>query len=115
MKKFLINIVIGIAICLLAQTYLQVWWIFAPITFLVSLLFPYTSGARSFFGGLLTVFFTWMFLYIFKDMANNSIMSAKMATLFSIKSNYWLFGITSFVMGLIGGSTSLSAYFLRKK
>jgi len=56
-----------------------------------------------------------MFLYIFRDIANDSVMSAKIANLFSMKSNYLLFTIVAFVMGLIGGLTSLSAYFLRKK
>ena len=115
MKKFLINVLIGMTICFLAQTYLPIWWIFAPVTFTISLLLPYNSGLKSFFAGLLIVFVTWVLLYIFKDMANDSVMSDKMANLFSLKSNYWLFGIVSFVMGLIGGLTSLSAFFLRKK
>ncbi len=115
MKKFWINILIGIVICFLAQTYLQQWWIFALITFIISLMLPYSSGIRSFFAGLLMVFITWMILYIFKDMANDSVMSDKIANLFSLKSNNWLFVIASLIMGLIGGLTSLSAFFLRKK
>jgi len=56
MKKFLMNVLIGTAICFLAQTYLQQWWIFAAITFIISLLLPYSSGIRSFFAGLFIVF-----------------------------------------------------------
>jgi len=115
MKRFLMNVLIGTIICFLTQTYLQQWWIFAAITFIISLLLPYSSGIRSFFAGLLIVFISWMFLYIFRDIANDSVMSAKIANLFSMKSNYLLFTIVAFVMGLIGGLTSLSAYFLRKK
>lgn len=67
-----------------------------------------------FFAGLLIVFITWMILYIFKDMANDSVMSDKIANLFSLKSNNWLFVVSSLIMGIIGGLTSLSAFFFAK-
>ncbi len=115
MKKFLLNVLIGIPICYLAQWYIPYWWIFAVVTFIISSVMPYSSGVRSFFGGLLIVFVAWMMLYLIQDMPNNSVMSNKMANLFSLKNNYGLFVLASLIMGLIAGLTSLSAFFLRKK
>lgn len=113
--KIALIILISIIICLAAQSLLPFWWIFAPITFFVSLFTPFKSGLKSFFSGAFIVFASWMILYLFKDMANDSVMSVKMANLFSVKSNTWLFIIASTLMGLVGGLTALSAYFLRKK
>ena len=115
MRNFLITVLIGIVTCFIAQTFIPLWWIFSPVTFIIALLHPYLSAGRRFFAGLLIVFITWMILYIFKDMANDSVMSDKIANLFSLKSNNWLFVVSSLIMGIIGGLTSLSAFFLRKK
>ena len=32
-----------------------------------------------------------------------------------MKSNYWLFGIVSAVMGILGGLTGVAGYYLSKK
>jgi len=54
-----------------------------------------------------------MVAYIFKDLANDSIMSGKMANLFNFKNGYTLFFIVAIAMGIIGGLTSTAAYFTR--
>jgi len=113
--KIVISTVAGIIICLLAQLYLPIWWIFVAVTFAVSYFAHYKTSGKSFLYGFITVVISWLSLYLFKDTANASIMSDKMATLFSVKSNYWLFGIASVVMGVLGGLTSMAAWFINKK
>ncbi len=113
--KIVLIIIASIIICVLAQSFIPLWWIFAPITFVAALITPFKTGLRSFFVGVLIVFVSWMILYLFKDMANDSVMSNKMANLFSVKSNIWLFIIASTLMGLVGGLTALSGYFFRKR
>lgn len=113
--KIIISLVIGIIACILAQLFIPIWWIFVIITFATSYFSPYKNSLSSFFFGLIIVTITWLCLYLFKDSANAGIMSDKMATLFSMKSNYWLFAIVSLVMGILGGFTSMAAWFIKKK
>ncbi len=111
--KYFGSIITGFALCMVGQTFLPWWWIFAPLTFLISFIVNYQSAWRAFFAGLLIVFITWMVVYIVKDMANDSIMSGIMARLFNFKIIYALFLIVAAVMGIIGGLTSTAAYFTR--
>ena len=84
-------------------------------TYLIVRLFCKTTFRLENIFCLLVVFTTWVLLYIIKDIANDSVMSSKMANLFSMKSNYWLFGIVSAVMGILGGLTGVAGYYLSKK
>jgi len=111
--KYFASIITGFALCMAGQTFLPWWWIFAPLTFLVSFVINYNSAWKAFFAGLLIVFITWMAAYLIKDFANDSIMSGKMARLFNVKNSYTLFFIVAGVMGIIGGLTSTAAYFTR--
>ncbi|HMU70748.1 MAG TPA: hypothetical protein PKC38_12080 [Chitinophagales bacterium] len=111
--KYLVSITIGFTLCMAGQFFLPWWWIFAPLTFLISFIVNYHSAWRAFFAGLLIVFISWMAAYIYKDLANDSIMSGKMANLFNFKNNYALFFIVAIAMGIIGGLTSTAAYFTR--
>lgn len=114
MKNILL-IILAIAICFVLQWFVPVWWVFAPFTLLFAYFIKYPSAGLSFLFGLITVFVTWMLLYLIKDSANEGLLSQKMATLFTFKSSNWLFIIVSLVMGLIGGFTSVAGYLLRKK
>lgn len=113
--KTLIIILTGVIICYLFQTFIPIWWIFSIVTLIIGLVGKFPSGWRTFFTTWIIVFITWILLYLIKDVANDSIMSAKMATLFSMKSNFWLFGIVSGVMGLVGGLTAVAGYYITKK
>ena len=113
--KTAIIIIVGVIICYLLQTLLPIWWIFVVLTLLLGYVAKLRSGGGAFFVCWLVVFTTWVLLYIIKDIANDSVMSSKMANLFSMKSNYWLFGIVSAVMGILGGLTGVAGYYLSKK
>lgn len=112
--KLIITIVIGIIICLVAQLFIPIWWIFAPILLLVAFVAHLNNSGKSFLMGFSSVVVVWLSLYLFKDAANASLLSDKMATLFSIKSNYWLFGIVSGVMGILGGLSAMAGFYLHK-
>lgn len=113
--KTAIIIIAGVIICYLLQTILPIWWLFVLLTLLIGYFSKLPSGWKTFFVCWLVVFITWILLYIIKDIANDSVMSSKMANLFSMKSNYWLFGIVSAVMGILGGLTGVAGYYLSKK
>jgi hypothetical protein len=113
--KIIVTLVIGIIACILAQLFIPIWWVFVIVTFATSYFSPNKTSLRSFFFGLIIVTITWLSLYLFKDYANTGIMSDKMAALFSMKSNYWLFAIVSLVMGILGGFTPMAAWFIKKK
>ncbi|MFN0275064.1 MAG: hypothetical protein ACKVPJ_04925 [Chitinophagales bacterium] len=113
--KYIVSILTGIVLCILAQTYISIWWIFAPVAFMLAWLMRYKTGRKSFFSGFLIVFISWMVLYVFKDAANSSLLSEKMAALFSLPNNYVLFLVSSLLMGILGGLSSLAAYYIGKK
>ncbi|MBC8048026.1 MAG: hypothetical protein H7Y00_14610 [Fimbriimonadaceae bacterium] len=113
--KFILTVVIGFVLCVAAQTFIPLWWIFAPLVFIIALVVKFNSGWRSFFAGFLIVFIAWLLMYLFKDAANNSILSTKMATVFSLPNNYLLFFIASLFMGIMGGLSAVAGYALRRK
>lgn len=112
--KFILTISTGIILTYFAQQFLP-WWIFAVVTFLISLFAKYNSGWSSFFAGFLIVFILWMLLYIIKNSANDSVMSNKIAALFSLPNGYILFIVASSVMAIIGGLTAVAGNALRRK
>lgn len=112
--KFSLTIVIGFVLCVIAQNYTPYWWIFAPVIFILFLIVKFNTGWRSFFIGFLIVFITWMAMYLFKDAANNSLLSKKMAALFSLPNNYLLFIVASLLMGILGGLSAVAGNALRK-
>lgn len=113
--KIILSIVIGIILCMGSLFLIPIWWIFAPIIFLITYFFHFKHSKTSFAIGFLIVFISWFILYIYKDNMNDSILSTKMATLFSLPNTVLLFLISSIVMGLIGGLSALSAHFLLKR
>lgn len=109
------EIAIAVVIIILVQKFIPVWWLFSVITFIMGWLVRYKNAWRSFVAAWFSVFVSWMALYFFADIPNNSILSSKMAVLFSLPNQYILFAVASLVMGLIGGCTAAAAYSLRKK
>ncbi|MEZ5013529.1 MAG: hypothetical protein R2794_04495 [Chitinophagales bacterium] len=113
--KYLFTILIGAALNYALFYVLPFWWAFAPFAFIYFLLLPQTSGWRNFSAGFLMLFLPWLLAYIIKDAANDHVLSARIAAMFSMSSGIFLFVIISGIMGLISGLSANAAYFLRKK
>jgi len=90
------------------------WWTVAPIAFIVSLVIP-QRPLPSFLSGFLALFLLWGGLAVTADLANGSILSAKVASLLPLGgSSYALVLVTAVVGALVGGGGALTAAFLKK-
>jgi hypothetical protein len=113
MIKFFVSILL-IALLSFIGGLLLPWWTIAIAAFVVSILIP-QRPLVSFFAGFLALFLLWGGLATSIDMANNSILSARVAGILPLHgSSIALILVTAFVGALVGGGGSLTAAFLRK-
>jgi hypothetical protein len=99
--RFLIAVILITILSALAEYFLP-WWSMAIVSFLVSLFAGFRPG-RSFLLGFVGVGLCWLVTALMHDMANQHILSTRMAALFHLP-NYLLFiVVTVFLGGLIGG------------
>ncbi len=90
------------------------WWTIAVAAFVVSMLIP-QRPLPSFFTGFLALFLLWGGLSLYIDIANNSILSTRVAGVLHLHgSSLALLLVTGFVGALVGGGGALTAAFLRK-
>jgi hypothetical protein len=90
------------------------WWVIAPVSFVVSLLIPQRPLA-AFMAGFLALFLLWGGLALAIDLANGSILSAKVAAILPLGgSSYAIVIVTGLVGALVGGGSALTAAFLKK-
>lgn len=90
------------------------WWMVAVAAFLVALLLP-QKLAKSFLSGFLGVFLFWLGYALFKDVANDHILSARMAKLFHLPGSFLFLLVASFIGGLVGGFGAWAGAALRPK
>ena len=82
--------------------------------FAVSVLIP-QEPLPSFLSGFVALFLLWGLLALSIDLANNSILSAKIAAiLFLGGSSIALICVTGFVAALVGGGGAITGAFLKK-
>jgi hypothetical protein len=104
--KFLVSILLTGLLGFIAGIYLP-WWSIAIISFLVALLVQQPI-VHSFLSGFLGVFILWAVLALWIDIKNNSILSQKIAQMFSLNAPYLLILITAFIGALVGGFAAMS-------
>jgi hypothetical protein len=109
--KFILKIVFTIATAYLMQMYMP-WWSVVIAAFVISLILS-SNGLSSFFAGFLGVGLLWFFLAWRVDMATESILTEKVAALFSLPNNFLLILITGVIGGLVGGFGALAGSHLR--
>ena len=113
MIKFFVSILL-IALLSFVSGLLLPWWTIAVAAFIVSALIPQRPLA-AFFTGFLALFLLWGGLALYIDVANNSILSTRIAGVLPLQgSSVALLLVTGFVGALVGGGGSLTAAFLRK-
>ena len=116
--KFLIQMIVVAILAYLGQ-FLGPWWIVFIAAGLAGLLLK-NKGVASFFAGFFGVALLWLAQAWWIDMANESILSTRIALLFSLNSSMLLMLITALVGGLCGGFGSLTgkllaALFVKKR
>lgn len=99
--KFLIQILAVIIICLVLQLFMP-WWTAAVAAFIISIAFNNTSF-NAFTIGFISVFLVWSAYALWLDSQNASILSSKIAVLFSVKQPVILVLITGLIGGITGG------------
>jgi hypothetical protein len=107
--KFLIQVLITIAICFLLQTFLP-WWTMA----IGSLAIGYGMGNKggvSFAAGFIGVGVLWFGMAYFIDQTTHSILTEKVNKLLPLNS----FVLTTLIGGLVGGFSALTGALSRSK
>ena len=90
------------------------WWSFVVTNLIISIALP-IKPVQSFIAGALGVGALWAGLAFGIDMANNHILSTKVAQILPLGGSYIaLIIVTAFVGALLGGLASLTGSFVRK-
>lgn len=91
------------------------WWSIAIIAFLVALLIRQSPG-RSFLAGFIALFILWSLIAFWIDVKNESILSRKVAQLFSLgQSSLALIFVTGLIGALVAGFGAMSGAFFYPK
>lgn len=91
------------------------WWCFAISSFIVALAIQ-QAPLKSFLSGFASVWILWVALALFKDIANQHILSTKVAQILPLGGSYLvLILVTGFVGGLVSGFAALTASYIRIK
>ena len=90
------------------------WWSFVVTNLIIAIALP-IKPLQSFIAGALGVGALWAGLAFGIDMANNHILSSKVAQILPLGGSYIaLILVTAFVGALLGGLASLTGSFVRK-
>jgi len=90
------------------------WWSFVLTNFIIAIALP-IKPIQSFIAGAIGVGALWAGLALGIDLANNHILSTKVAQILPLGGSYIaLIIVTAFVGALLGGLASLTGSFVRK-
>ena len=106
--------VISIAILSALATWFLPWWMLAVVSFIIAFV-VYLAPGKAFWSGFVGIALLWLICILIKDIANEHVLSIKMAKLFSLP-DYWLFILVNIIVGgLVGGLASWSGAVLRNE
>jgi hypothetical protein len=113
--KFILSIVLVALVTYAIGIYGNLpWWSFVVTNLMIAIALP-IKPLQSFFAGALGVGALWAGLAFGIDMANNHILSSKVAQILPLGGSYIaLIIVTAFVGALLGGLASLTGSFVRK-
>lgn len=89
------------------------WWTIAIAAFIVGFYLT-TSTSIAFFSAFLSLLLLWSGFALFLDVQNQSILSTKVAQLFSLPHPLLIVFISGFIAGIVAGFTSLTGFLMRK-
>lgn len=112
--KFILSIVLVALVTYAIGIYGNLpWWSFVVTNLMIAIALP-IKPLQSFFAGALGVGALWAGLAFGIDMANNHILSSKVAQILPLGGSYIaLIIVTAFVGALLGGLASLTGSFVR--
>jgi hypothetical protein len=111
--KIAVTIVLTILLSFAAGLYLP-WQSMAVVSFLIAV-YMNQKPAMAYLTGFVSMFLLWVLLAWWIDVQNDSILSARMATLFPLGgSSLLLILVTGLVAGIIGGLSALTGSYFRK-
>lgn len=106
--KFIVSVLL-IAVLAAVVAWFLPWWTVAIVAFIIG-----GQSKNAFLAGFCGVALCWLVAAVFRDMANDHILSGRMAVLFKLP-NYGLFiCVTVFIGGLIGGLSAWSGALLTR-
>ncbi len=109
--KLVLKIVFTAVVAFLLQMYLP-WWSVAIAGFVISFILS-SSGITSFLSGFFGIGINWFVLAFYIDGANNSILSQKVAQIFTLPNPMVLIIVTAVVGALTGGFGALTGSYFR--
>ena len=89
------------------------WWIIAIVGFISGYMFQQTPP-QSFLSAFVACFVLWSAIAFFIDVANEQVLSTKIAALFGLPQPWMIIILTGFVGGLVTGMGALTGALLRK-
>ncbi|MGD1892626.1 MAG: hypothetical protein ACFB15_18800 [Cyclobacteriaceae bacterium] len=109
--RFLAKTILIAGLCYISQQFFP-WWTIVICAFLVSLILP-TKGLTAFLSGFLGVGLLWLLFAWSIDASTDSVLTEKIAQLFSLNQVGLLIAVTGAVGGITGGFASLTGSLLR--
>lgn len=88
------------------------WWGIVLAAFLINLII-YSKGPSSFLSGFLAIGLLWFFVALLTNINTDSILTEKVAAIFSLPNPTLLILVTAFIGGLASGFGALSGSHLR--
>ncbi len=110
--KFLITVVTIAVLSGIAEQFAP-WWSVAVVAFIVSLFLVQRPG-KSFLAGFCGVALCWLSIALFLDVANEHILSSRMAGLFHLPGYGSFMAVTVCLGGLVGGLAAWAAALIKK-
>ena len=104
--KFIAQLILIAFFTFLAQFFLP-WWTLFFIASIVGAVIK-TKGFSTFLAGFIAIAGLWFIQIYFIDIANESILSTKVAAIFTLSSSLQLMLVSSLIGGICGGFAALT-------
>lgn len=111
--KFTLSILLHAGLGLILTLFVPYFWSTVIIAFVIGFAFK-IDGWKSFIAGFLGMLGLWAGYALFLDVANEAILSEKVAQLFQLSNANLLIVITGLIGGLLGGFGALTGRYLRE-
>lgn len=109
--RFLAKTILIAGLCYISQQFFP-WWSIVICSFLIGVLLP-TKELTSFLSGFLGVGLLWLLFSWSIDVSTDSILTEKIAQLFSLNQAGLLIAATGALGGIVGGFAALTGSLLR--